>query len=1231
MGFLGFSRKPKSPEQAAGPSVPKPKSSNEDFGLSIVVPLDKAQVDIVFVHGLTGHREGTWTAGGQDEPWFKSLLPKDLPTARIMTYGYDANVANFIGVAGQNTVREHARNLVNELAARRRNAAGRPIIFVAHSLGGLVCQDALLICINPDEEAQSDILSSTCGIAFLGTPHAGSDLEKFAVALANIVSLSLKKPNKKLLKVLGRKSEVLANIKNDFMTMVHRHLENIQDNLKPIRLHAFIEELPVDYLGCRVVEPDSAKIPGYNSETIHANHMEMTKFNSKDDPGYVKVLDRLKVWTGYDDALIALLYDDDLRRKFETLWPGVELAKSEPPASAKQLCESSSIEASLKWFTDSSEYRSWKAGTLKKLWLHGKHSDGKTVIMSYVARSLSQDNIHSDEHYLVSTNPRYYSCPYQNFSRVAGVRPKISLLFDGIDKLDVHVRSTFLEKFYNIEIEAGDLNMRVLMSSETNVKIRDALTDYSAIDREKLRSECLKTLEFQEWNAREIGVQEVEAAGRRFFGHEKYINWIECDGSAMLWLEGKPGSGKSTLAKFMVKKLEKNPSLAQGRRVNLSQDTAPSHSSRQKGEEEWVFNSPTDKSSIIARFYYSFRGGNTQTSHELMLRSIVYQIWRENSKLFPLIRDRYLDLKREMNKTGEQKPLWSYDDLKLALESLREVNFNLSVFIIIDGMDESNNDKRVDILQFLLSLTHASPTGSCIIKVFVASRPENNINSRLRRVRNHIKLQEVNQEDIRMVVESWIKRMVSEGECEEATLLEVKNHIITYSDGVFMLRSLPKELGGKDGFYRTMVNSLVENYKEDQEYQELGRRIFIWVTFAERPISITELQDALATPTRLDKTDLSTYILEDNRPHQLERAILSYCGGLVEIRRVRFDRIVQLIHQTAREFLLHRDKLAGPYHLDEVQGDLEIAMSCCRYLSIVFRPEFPPAEPNKELPRVEMLSDHLSGKALLAYALVNFQGHLDHLGSSNEKVRDEFMKFVNLLINRSGSYASLLLGQWIQALKWPTELRVDETSARLYLHFLVLCVSDEVLLRVLLPLRSDLLHIVAGQARQDTTQRSITDVRSVNVSLQVLMAAGADVNREDMAGRTPLSYAVKNGHEDSVRLLIEKGANLNLKDADGQTLVLYAAKNGLEGSLNYLLMHEARPNTEDTAGRTPMSYAAENGHEGSLKLLFKYGARVNTKDTAGRSPLSYALSNKHMAIVKLLESYAKKEQRQKEY
>ncbi|PNP57410.1 hypothetical protein THARTR1_02407 [Trichoderma harzianum] len=253
------------------------------------------QLSVIFLHGLTGHREGTWTAEGEADPWPKSLLPKDLPTARIITYGYDANVLHLTRVAGQNTVREHAKTLINDLSALRTDTVGRPIIFVVHSLGGLVIQDALLICNNPNDEGQSDILSSTRGIAFLGTPHAGADLERFATAVANVVSL-VKKPNKRLLGVLRRNSETLANIKDGFHTMVVRR----QSSPEPIELHAFIEELPVDFLKRRVVEPDSAKIPGYNFETIPANHMDMTKFCTASDVGYGRVVNRLKRWIGDD-------------------------------------------------------------------------------------------------------------------------------------------------------------------------------------------------------------------------------------------------------------------------------------------------------------------------------------------------------------------------------------------------------------------------------------------------------------------------------------------------------------------------------------------------------------------------------------------------------------------------------------------------------------------------------------------------------------------------------------------------------------------------------------------------------------------------------------------------------------------------------------------------------------------------------------------------------------------
>lgn len=204
---------------------------------------------IVFLHGLTGDREQTWTADNATESWPKALLAIDITNARIITYGYDADVAHWMKPAGQNTVREHAQNLVNDLCGlrARTKTSKQPVLFVAHSLGGLVCQDALLLCVNPNDEAQGTLLDSTRGVAFMGTPNAGSDFEMFATAVANIIGLSfVKAPNTQLLEVLKGRSQVLANIKNGFLTMIRRR---VQAGHPEIKIHAFVEELPVTATG----------------------------------------------------------------------------------------------------------------------------------------------------------------------------------------------------------------------------------------------------------------------------------------------------------------------------------------------------------------------------------------------------------------------------------------------------------------------------------------------------------------------------------------------------------------------------------------------------------------------------------------------------------------------------------------------------------------------------------------------------------------------------------------------------------------------------------------------------------------------------------------------------------------------------------------------------------------------------------------------------------------------
>jgi hypothetical protein len=100
---------------------------------------DNGIIDIVAVHGLNGHYEDTWTwkSGSQKSNWLKEFLPRQIPNARIMSYGYDSAVAFSKSTADITTF---AEALLNELIARRDTSVEktRPIVFICHSLGGIV-------------------------------------------------------------------------------------------------------------------------------------------------------------------------------------------------------------------------------------------------------------------------------------------------------------------------------------------------------------------------------------------------------------------------------------------------------------------------------------------------------------------------------------------------------------------------------------------------------------------------------------------------------------------------------------------------------------------------------------------------------------------------------------------------------------------------------------------------------------------------------------------------------------------------------------------------------------------------------------------------------------------------------------------------------------------------------------------------------------------------------------
>lgn len=74
-------------------------------------------VDLVFVHGLRGSRWKTWSSG--DVFWPRDLLRDDVKSARVVTWGYDANVANAFTYASKESIFGHADTLLSDLARLR--------------------------------------------------------------------------------------------------------------------------------------------------------------------------------------------------------------------------------------------------------------------------------------------------------------------------------------------------------------------------------------------------------------------------------------------------------------------------------------------------------------------------------------------------------------------------------------------------------------------------------------------------------------------------------------------------------------------------------------------------------------------------------------------------------------------------------------------------------------------------------------------------------------------------------------------------------------------------------------------------------------------------------------------------------------------------------------------------------------------------------------------------------
>ena len=222
--------------------------------------------DIIFVHGLGGHARSTWHPQElpNDDNFWLTWLAQERPDLGIWSFGYNAAPSEWKG--STMPLFDRASNLLEYLAV---NDIGKyPIIFVTHSMGGLLVKEMLR---NAQTFNKQSVIEQTKGIVFLSTPHTGSHL-------ANLVTN---------IGIFTRKTISVDELKSH-LPQLRQLNEWYRQNVDAMTITTKVYYETKAILGILVVDPDSANpsIKDVQPTATDDDHISITKPKSSDNLVY---------------------------------------------------------------------------------------------------------------------------------------------------------------------------------------------------------------------------------------------------------------------------------------------------------------------------------------------------------------------------------------------------------------------------------------------------------------------------------------------------------------------------------------------------------------------------------------------------------------------------------------------------------------------------------------------------------------------------------------------------------------------------------------------------------------------------------------------------------------------------------------------------------------------------------------------------------------------------------